>query len=388
MPALTTSSKVGTHLFRSVKAPLIAFLILATFGLFIDQTANDYVKLIMLYVCMNIVFAVGLNLVNGFTGQFSIGHAGFMALGAYTSAFLSTKPEIFNGFQLTFFPSYLNFLNYMIFAISGGLVAAAAGYFVGLPSLRLRGDYLAIVTLGFGEIIRVMLLNTQSLGGARGMYGIPAMTGENFGLFSVSKFYAGFLFSSIWVVLSFVILWRMVHSIHGRTFLSIREDEVAAEAMGVDTTSVKVRAFVISSFFAGISGSMFAHATQYLNPSTFSFTKSIDAIIMIVLGGMGSLTGSVFAAIIITIVPEFVLRPIKENCANLLEHGISMQWHEGLIGIVRFFAETDLRLVIYSLALIFFMILRPEGIFGKSEWPDLMAWLKSKWWKPHGNSRS
>lgn len=380
----------GNFFLNSVKRPCLAFIAVAVFGLFIDQTANDYVKLIMLFACMNIVFALGLNLVNGFTGQFSIGHAGFMALGAYTSAYLSTKPEIVAGIHLTFLPPSFDFLNYMIYAVSGGLVAAAAGYFVGLPSLRLRGDYLAIVTLGFGEIIRVLLLNTQTLGGARGMYGIPAMTGINLGelgplgVVKISKFYAGFLFSSFWVVISFIVLWRMVRSVHGRAFLSIREDEIAAEAMGIDTTSVKVRAFVISSFFAGISGSMFAHSTQYLNPSTFSFTKSVDAIIMIVLGGMGSLTGSVFAAIIITIVPEFVLRPIKEHCATLLDHGIAAQWSDWAIHTIRFFAETDLRLVIYSLALILFMIARPEGIFGTREWPDLIRWIRNLIRKKHG----
>lgn len=366
-------------LWRSLKAPVGAFAALALLGLVIDSSANDYVKLILLYVCVNTIFALSLNLVNGFTGQFSIGHAGFMAVGAYTSAFLSTRPEIFGGFHLSFFPVSLDFLNYMIYAIAAGLVAAAAGYVVGQPSLRLRGDYLAIVTLGFGEIIRVILLNTQALGGARGMYGIPAMAATHLGFLSLSKFYLGFLFSSFWVVTTFVVLWRMVYSVQGRAFLSVREDEIAAEAMGINTTSTKVRAFVISSFFAGIAGSLFAHSTQYLNPSTFSFTKSVDAIIMIVLGGMGSLTGSVFAALVITMVPEFVLRPLKESSGTLLEYALNHHWGEGLLPIVRFFAETDLRMIIYSLALIFFMIARPSGIFGTKEWPDLVKWIKT-WW--------
>jgi branched-chain amino acid transport system permease protein len=368
---------MGARVFNSLKLPVLAFIAMALFGLLVDFTANDYVKLILLFVCINIIFALGLNLVNGFTGQFSIGHAGFMAIGAYTSAFLSTRPEIAS-VHLSFFPPALDFLNYMIFAICGGSLAALAGYFVGLPSLRLRGDYLAIVTLGFGEIIRVMLLNTQTLGGARGMYGIPTMMGTTIAGFKITKFYEGFLFSSFWVVISFVVLWRMVHSIHGRTFLSIREDEIAAEAMGVDTTSVKVRAFVISSFFAGIAGALFAQATQYLNPSTFSFTKSVDAIIMIVLGGMGSLTGSVFAAVIITVVPEFMLRPIKELSLDLWEHGMAEHWNSGLLTVIRFFADTDLRLVIYALALILFMIVRPQGIFGTREWPDLVAYIRSR----------
>jgi branched-chain amino acid transport system permease protein len=233
-------------------------------------------------------------------------------------------------------------------------MAALAGWFVGLPSLRLRGDYLAIVTLGFGEIIRVMFLNMPAVGGARGLFGIPRPTAVSLGFMNLSSFETSFLFSSFWVMVTFVVLWRMVHSTHGRAFLSVREDEIAAQAMGVNTTQVKVRAFVISSFFAGVAGSIFAHSAQYLNPSTFSFTKSVDVIIMIVLGGMGSLTGSVFAAIVVTFLPEFVLRPLQE------------------------ITKIDFRMVIYSLALIIFMIVRPQGIFGTREWPDLWNGLRNK----------
>jgi branched-chain amino acid transport system permease protein len=271
-----------------------------------------------------------------------------MAVGAYVSAYMSMNH------QWSVFPVSLDFLNYLIFAVSGGIVAAIAGYIVGLPSLRLRGDYLAIVTLGFGEIIRVALLNMQSVGGARGMYGIPSPASISFGGVTISDFYVKFLLTSFWVIVTFLVLWRLVHSSHGRAFLSVREDEIAAQSMGINTTLVKVRAFVISSFFAGIAGSIFAQATQYLNPSTFGFTKSVDVIIMIVLGGMGSLTGSVFAAIIVTFLPEFVLRPLQE------------------------FTHIDFRMVIYSLTLIIFMIARPKGIFGTAEWPDLWRWLMAR----------
>lgn len=346
-------------MFKTIVPPTTALLVLAGLGLFVDQFANQYVQLILLYVCVNTILALGLNLVNGFTGQFSIGHAGFMAVGAYVSAFLSMKPEIF-GTTLTFFPEEISYLNYLIFPIAGGLAAAVAGYFVGLPSLRLRGDYLAIVTLGFGEIIRVVLLNTQAVGGARGLFGIPSPKPMSLGFAELSAFYVNFLGAAFWVVLTFTVLWRLVHSTHGRAFLSVREDEIAAQAMGIDTTQVKVRAFVISSFFAGIAGSIFAHSAHYLNPSTFSFTKSVDAIIMVVLGGMGSLTGSVLAAIVVTVVPEFVLRPLQE-----------------LTG-------TDFRMVIYSFALILFMIARPAGIFGTHEWTDVVAKLTKR--RNHGAS--
>lgn len=338
---------------KSWLMPLASMAILVGLGIVLDNVANAYVQLILLYTCANVILALSLNLVNGFTGQFSIGHAGFMAVGAYTSAYLSMKPELF-GMRIAFLPESLDYLNYMIFAAAGGLMAALAGWFVGLPSLRLRGDYLAIVTLGFGEIIRVMLLNTQAVGGARGLFGIPRPGALSLGALTISPFLVNFLFASLWLTITLFVLWRLVHSTHGRAFLSVREDEIAAQAMGVNTTQVKVRAFVISSFFAGVAGSIFAHSAQYLNPSTFSFTKSVDVIIMIVLGGMGSLTGSVFAAVVVTFLPEFVLRPLQE------------------------ITQIDFRMVIYSLALIIFMIARPEGIFGTHEWPDVWRALVSR----------
>ncbi|CAN5461335.1 branched-chain amino acid ABC transporter permease [soil metagenome] len=321
---------------KAVPAPLIAIFALVGLGVVFDNYTNAYTQFVMVLILTNVVLATSLNLVNGFTGQFSLGHAGFMAVGAYTSAWLVTRPE------LAVLPDMIKFL---VLPIGAGLLAAVAGYIVGLPSLRLRGDYLAIVTLGFGEIIRVVLLNSESLGGARGMYGIPSTKAvPELGL---SEFSAQFAVASIWTVITFVTLWRIVHSSKGRAFLSVREDEIAAEAMGVNVTQTKVRAFVISAFFAGVGGSLFAHSVKYLNPSTFTFTKSVDVIIMIVLGGMGSLTGSVIAAIIITILPEMVLRELQQ-----------------LTGV-------DLRMVIYSLLLILFMILRPSGILGRLEATDL-----------------
>lgn len=321
---------------RSLMAPILSLVVFAIVGLILGETTNQYVQLILLYICVNSILALSLNLVNGFTGQFSIGHAGFMAIGAYVSAWLSMNAVLVSG--------PLEFLNYILYAAAGGLVAALAGWFVGLPSLRLRGDYLAIVTLGFGEIIRVILLNTEAVGGARGLFGIPAPM----------DFFTKFMLAAFWVSTTFIVLWRLVHSVHGRAFLSVREDEIAAQAMGIDTTRMKVQAFVISSFFAGVAGSIFAHAAQYLNPSTFTFTKSVDSIIMVVLGGLGSLTGSVIAAIIVTILPEFVLRPLQD------------------------YTGVDLRMVIYSLTLIIFMIVRPQGIFGTREWSDLIKWKAKK----------
>jgi branched-chain amino acid transport system permease protein len=321
-----------------ILVPLAVMIALALGGQVLEVSTNQYIQLVLLYMCANIIFASSLNLVNGFTGQFSIGHAGFMAVGAYTSAYLSTVV-----FPSPTFPMFFGF------AVAGGLAAAAAGYIVGLPSLRLRGDYLAIVTLGFGEIIRVILLNMPAVGGARGMSGIPRPPQVELGDVILTPFYLNFLLAVFWVIVTITFMWRLVHSVHGRAFLSVREDEIAAQSMGINTTNVKVRAFVISAFFAGIAGSVFAHSAQFLSPSTFGFTKSVDAIIMVVLGGMGSITGSVFAAVVVTLLPEFVLRPLTD-----------------LTGI-------DLRMVIYSLALILFMILRPQGILGTRELPDFFT---------------
>jgi branched-chain amino acid transport system permease protein len=204
----------------------------------------------------------------------------------------------------------------------GGLTSAVAGFLVGLPSMRLRGDYLAIVTLGFGEIIRVAILNIDAVGGARGFAGVPRRT-------DLAWVIAGAL--ATWVVLR-----NLLRSYHGRAFLAIREDEIAAEALGVPTTRYKVTAFVVAAFFAGVSGALFAHYT-YLHTNSFTFMKSIEVIVMVVLGGMGSLLGSVLGATVLTALPE-ALR----------------------------FASSE-RLIIYSLLLIVLMIARPQGILGKTE---------------------
>ncbi|MGZ3743184.1 MAG: branched-chain amino acid ABC transporter permease [Pseudobdellovibrionaceae bacterium] len=312
---------------RTFKAPLLAIMALLLLGAIFNFSFNPYIQLMILYAIVNAILAMSLNLVNGYTGQFSLGHAGFMAIGAYVSAFFSTQFSFFAGPGIIFT------------TLGGGLLAAFAGWLVGLPSLRLKGDYLAIVTLGFGEIIRVALLNMDFLGGPRGISGIP----------SFPNFFISYSYASIWAIVCFFVIWRLVKSSHGRGFLSVREDEIAAQAMGINTTQMKVRAFVLSSFFAGIAGAIFSHITNYISPSTFTFLLSVNAIIMVVLGGMGSMTGSIAAAIFITAMPEF-LRPLQE-----------------ITGV-------DLRMVIYSLLLILAMILRPKGLFGESEITDI--WRK------------
>ena len=316
---------------KSFKNPLLALIALSVLGFIFDVGLNAYIQLTILFILVNCLMSMSLNLVNGYTGQFSLGHAGFMAIGAYFSAYASTR--------WNFLPENLQLISNFVFVIGSGLLAAFAGFIVGLPSLRLKGDYLAIVTLGFGEIIRVALLNMDFLGGPRGYANIP----------SLGSFFSSFIFASIWMIVCFFTIWRVMRSSYGRGFLSVREDEIAAESMGINTTGMKVRAFVLSSFFAGVAGALFAHFTNFINPSSFTFLQSVNAVIMVVLGGMGSMTGAIVAAIFITALPE-LLRPLQE-----------------ITGV-------DLRMVIYALYLILVMIWRPKGIFGDLELTDV--WRK------------
>jgi branched-chain amino acid transport system permease protein len=306
-------------------------LAVLVFQFFLAGFVDPYYFIILLYAGINIILAVSLNLVNGFTGQFSMGHAGFMSVGAYLSAYFTTQLQAAN--PTAFASPVQGGLLFLAALLMGGVGASAVGYLVGLPSLRLKGDYLAIVTLGFGEIIRVFILNIEAVGGAKGLAGIPPLT--NFG------WVYGF------VVITVFTVWRLVHSAHGRSFLSVREDEIAAEAMGVNTTRAKVRAFVIGSFFAGIAGGLFAHKLSYLNPQTFDFNRSFEIIIMVVLGGMGSLTGSVIAAVFLSVIRE-ALRPLQQ------------------------YTGVDLRMIIYSVLLITLMLSRPNGLLGTREYTDFL----------------
>jgi branched-chain amino acid transport system permease protein len=283
---------------------------------------NPYFYRILVLCGLNVMLALSLNLVNGITGQFSIGHAGFMAVGAYTSAAFTVYavPRLFGVAPDA--TGAVIVAPLLLALLVGGLMSAIAGFLVGLPSMRLRGDYLAIVTLGFGEIIRVVILNIDAVGGARGFAGIPRRT-------DLAWVLVGAL--TTWVVIR-----NLLRSYHGRAFLAIREDEIAAEALGVPTTRYKVTAFVIAAFFAGMAGALFAHYT-YLHTNSFTFMKSIEVIVMVVLGGMGSLVGSILGATVLTALPE-ALR----------------------------FASAE-RLIIYSLLLIILMIARPQGILGKTE---------------------
>ncbi len=313
---------------------LAAFLAVAVFLALLDELlggslvpavrVSPYVVQVFTLAGINIILAVSLNLINGFTGQFSIGHAGFMAIGAYASAFLSVNygPRLEAVFA--FLPQAGRTGAVLLIVLAfGALLAAVAGFLVGVPSLRLRGDYLAIVTLGFGEIIRVFILNIDAIGGARGMGGIPK--------------YASFGWVYFFAIASVVLVYRIVHSSFGRTLLAVREDEIAAEATGVDTTRAKVISFVISAAMAGVAGGLFAHYLMYIHTNSFTFLKSIEIIVMIVIGGLGSISGSVLGGVLFIALAE-ILRQFESY-----------------------------RMVIFSLMLILIMIFRPQGILGRRE---------------------
>lgn len=326
------------------KTCLILFVALIGVASCFQESINPYYFDILITIGINIVLGVSLNLVNGYTGQFSLGHAGFMAVGAYVSASVT----LFLG------PRWLAALGggasgtmalFVGSLMAGGLGAALAGLAVGVPSLRLKGDYLAIVTLGFGEIIRVMVQNTEAVGGSRGL-SIPT---RDTGLFMT--YLAAAL--AVYVVVS------LVHSTYGRGFLMVRDDEVAAEAMGINTTKYKVMAFVVGAFFAGIAGGLYAHFKQFIHPEGFGFLRSVDIVVIVILGGMGNTPGVIFAAILLTILPE--------GLRALADWEMLPVWLRGMV---------QNRMILYSLLLICLMLTRPQGLFaGSGKW---FRWLKRR----------
>jgi branched-chain amino acid transport system permease protein len=326
--------------------PRLALLagILASVALF-WLPLNPYFYDVAIAIGINIILAVSLNLVNGHTGQFSLGHAGFMAVGAYAAAAVTNLVAIHYVPKTT--SVFLHSLAFLSALAAGGIAAAIVGLCVGVPSLRLKGDYLAIVTLGFGEIIRVVLQNTETLGASRGWsifsgYIKRAANGEQ-----TLTPYTNLTWTFLFAAVTIYVITALVNSTYGRGFLTVRDDEVAAEAMGIHTTKYKVIAFVIGAFFAGIAGGLYGHFKQYLNPSGFDFMLSVSAVVMVILGGMGSTFGVVIAAVILTILPEWLR---------------SVAGYEWLPSWLREIAKN--RMILYSLLLIILMLTRPQGLFG------------------------
>lgn len=281
---------------------------------------NSFHEITLAMICINIILAVGLNLVTGFTGQLSLGHAGFMSIGAYVCALINMELNSTFGFLLG--------------VIAGAVVAALVGILVGIPTLRLKGDYLAIATLGMSEIIRVIFLNMGITNGAAGLNGIPR--------------YTNWLWLFIFTVATVILVNNFIRSSHGRACISIREDEIAAESMGINTTRYKVMAFAIGAFFAGIAGALYSSYFYFINPGIFGFLKSIDILVIVVLGGLGSITGSVIAGLLLAVLTAFL----------------------------QSFAAV--RMIIYSLLLIIIMLFRPQGIMGTKEITDLLSFGKRK----------
>lgn len=425
----------------------VPLAILAIFALgrwvITGDTIGRYNYLIVIQVGVAIVMAVSLQLINGYSGQFSLGHAGFMAIGAYLSGYpaiaysrnfadpaavllfylalllsVGTGAAVLVGLFLAartsrrFHPSlpmvllvalfawvildvavaakyekppaWLAFtrgtallgdlfewvlvggapaaarlsgllpqwllapLCFLILLAGGGLCAAAAGLVVGLPTLRLRGDYLAIATLGFGEIIRVVIQNTQPLGGPLGLGGIPT--------------YADFAWVYGGAVITIVAVWRIAYSARGQAIQAVREDEIAASAVGVDPTRQKVTAFVVGAFFGGVGGALYAHYFGFIDPPSFGFQRSIEFVVMVTLGGLASVSGAVLAAVVLTLLPELL-----RNADDFLPPAIRQSG----------FRLSDWRMVLYALLLIAMMLLRPQGLLGGKElWPRSWRWKR------------
>jgi branched-chain amino acid transport system permease protein len=310
---------------RGILRSLLPFLVGIPVLALAQALVPDQYFLRIVIISVNVILAVSLNVVNGFTGQFSLGHAGFMAVGAYTAAKVSLALA---GVRIVGLPEIVSDQLAFALALAAGMgMSALTGFIVGMPSLRLRGDYLAIVTLGFGEIIRSLIENTTFLGEALGLQGLPKRT--------------NIVWLGVSALATIVMARRLAVSTQGRALFAIREDEVAAEAMGVDTTGYKVRAFTISAAYAGLAGGLVGHAIQLVTPAMFTFIRSFEVVVLVVLGGLGSVTGSVVTAIVL---------------GYAIEEARAFEQY---------------RMVVYAVLLVVLMLLRPQGLFGTRELWDL-----------------
>ena len=298
MKKLLSSKSLGALI-----AIVLAYVIVQ--ALIMVGIVDDYYQILLVTICINIILAVSLNLITGFTGQFSLGHAGFMAIGAYVCGYITVTMD--------------QQFSFLLGILAGAVAAAFVGILIGIPTLRLKGDYLAIATLGMGEIIRILILNIEAVGGASGL-SIPQ--------------YANWTWVYLFTVATVVIIKNFIDSTHGRACISIREDEIASEAMGINTTRYKVTAFAIGAFFAGIAGALYSLYFYFIKPDQFGFMKSIDILVIVVLGGLGNIRGSIIASVILPSISSY-----------LQEY-------------------PELKMVIYSLVLIVIMLLKNKGMTG------------------------
>ena len=301
--------QIPVYLRYIINAALLVTLLAVGNSLLSSGAVTRAQKAVILQIGIYALLAVSLNVATGYLGQLPLGHAGFMAVGAYTAALLWKAMPKNTGVVI-------------LGLLLGGLAAAVTGVVIGIPALRLRGDYLAIITLGFGEIIRVCIIN------------LPEITGGTPGLMNIPK-HSNFLVVYVTVILSCMLIHTMMKSRHGRAILAIRENEIAAESSGVNTTFYKVLAFSVSAFFAGVAGGLYAGYTGILTPNNFNFMTSINILVMVVLGGLGSMAGSIIAAGILTALP------------------LALQ------------SFNKYRMVIYAVLLIAVMIFKPSGLLGR-----------------------
>ncbi len=328
-------------LFASVSAAIV--------GICHAELVNAYIQLVLMYIGVNIILSSSLNLINGYMGEFSCGHAGFMAVGAYVTSVLNMwlfAPDRVFG-EPAMNPAGAVYL-FPVTLLLGGLAAAVAGLLVAVPSFRTRGDYLAIITLAVNYIVKSSIENIQVIGGARGFMGMRKVV-------NAMNEVAAVPWVMIWILASVgFCLWvihRFVNSTYGKGIVAIRDDEIAAEMMSVDSRRMKVIAFMLSSGLAGIAGGLFAHILGYINPGTFTIMKSTEVMVMVYLGGMGSLSGSVLSAVFFTVLLE-LLRPLE-----------LYKW------------------VVIPLLLILLMMFRPEGLMGHRELTDIFPRLR-RWFRP------
>ena len=319
------------------------FLVLAV-GLSWTGGLSSYTQLILMFIGVNIMMSSSLNLVNGYMGEFSCGHAGFMAVGAYTTSLITvwffTRGSVFGPNLLP--PAWATVL-FPFILLFGGLIAALVGLLVAIPSFRTRGDYLAIITLAVNYIVKSAIENIQAIGGARGFMGMGRVVN---GMQEVADIPWMMIWTWLFAFLTILLIKRFVSSTYGKGIIAIREDEIAAEIMGVNTRRAKMVAFMLSSGLAGMAGGLFAHILGYINPGSFTIMKSTEALVMVYLGGMGSLSGSVLSAVLFTVILE-ILRPLQ-----------LYKW------------------VVVPLILILLMLFRTEGLLGHRELTDVFPSLR------------
>jgi branched-chain amino acid transport system permease protein len=304
---------------------------------------NEYHLIIVNFIGISIILAVSLNLTNGFTGLFSLGHPGFMAVGGYVAAVL-IFPAARKGMLLPELPRWLAVQQWPLLPalILGGLCAALLAIIIGFPVLRLRGHYLAVATLGFMIIVQVLITNMEKYTrGSLGLNGLPSLT--------------NLWWVFLWVVIAIYVSWKIKFSSLGRSMVAIRENEMAAECLGIALTKTRITAFALGAFFAGVAGGLWAHLVTVITPTSFSILMAFNLVVMVVIGGTGSITGAALAAILLTLVVE-LLRPLEE-----------------------FFGAYGISEIIVAIGLLFILIFRPRGLFGSGEPSFLVIGKKLKY---------